>query len=134
VRLAFVAAVGNFGIPAILGLPVNYLTLPTLIYRRLTSFGPAIINDAAALSLLVAAVAGVGVLASAWALGRRGVGAADRERRRSFGARADTERLEAPQGRRGRPHHAGPVHRRGGLAGRHRLGPRARGTRRIRLY
>ena len=28
--LAFVAALGNFGIPALLGLPVNYLTLPTL--------------------------------------------------------------------------------------------------------
>jgi iron(III) transport system permease protein len=69
--LAFVAAVGNFGIPALLGLPVNYLTLPTLIYRRLTSFGPSIIADAAALSLLVALVAGAGVLASAWALRSR---------------------------------------------------------------
>ena len=31
--LAFVSAIGNFGIPALLGLRVNYLTLPTLIYR-----------------------------------------------------------------------------------------------------
>jgi len=37
--LVFVAGVGNFGIPALLGLPANYLTLPTLIYRQLTSFG-----------------------------------------------------------------------------------------------
>ena len=66
--LAFVAAVGNFGIPALLGMPANYLTLPTLIYRRLTSFGPSIIADAAALSLAVAALAGAGVLLAALAL------------------------------------------------------------------
>jgi len=62
--LAFVAGIGNFGIPALLGLPVNYLTLPTLIYRRLSSFGPASLPDAAALSLLVALVAGLGIVAS----------------------------------------------------------------------
>lgn len=61
--LAFVAGVGNFGIPALLGLPVNYLTLPTLIYRRLSSFGPAGLPDAAALSILVALVAGLGIAA-----------------------------------------------------------------------
>lgn len=66
--LAFVAGIGNFGIPALLGMPVNYLTLPTLIYRRLSSFGPSIIGDAAALSMLVAALAGAGVLASVLAL------------------------------------------------------------------
>jgi iron(III) transport system permease protein len=68
--LAFVAGVGNFGIPALLGLPVNYLTLPTLIYRRLTSYGPSIIGDAAALSLLVALVAGAGVLLAGLAMRR----------------------------------------------------------------
>jgi iron(III) transport system permease protein len=67
--LAFVAGVGNFGIPALLGLPANYITLPTLIYRELTSFGPAGIADAAALSLSVALIAGAGVLAIT-ALGR----------------------------------------------------------------
>ena len=67
--LVFVAGVGNFGIPALLGLPANYLTLPTLIYRELTSFGPAGIADAAALSLSVALIAGAGVLAIT-ALGR----------------------------------------------------------------
>lgn len=61
--LAFVAGIGNFGIPALLGLPVNYLTLPTLIYRRLSSFGPAELPEAAALSVLVALVAGLGILA-----------------------------------------------------------------------
>lgn len=69
--IAFVAGIGNFGIPALLGLPVNYLTLPTLIYRRLSSFGPAGLPDAAALSLLVALVAGLGILAGMLA-GRRG--------------------------------------------------------------
>lgn len=70
--IAFVAGVGNFGIPALLGLPVNYLTLPTLIYRRLSSFGPAGLSDAAALSLLVGLVAGLGVLASIVATRREG--------------------------------------------------------------
>ncbi len=70
--LAFVAGIGNFGIPALLGLPVNYLTLPTLIYRRLSSFGPAGLREAAALSLLVALVAGLGILASVMALRRQG--------------------------------------------------------------
>lgn len=61
--LAFVAGIGNFGIPALLGLPVNYLTLPTLIYRRLSSFGPAGLPDAAALSILVGLVAALGIAA-----------------------------------------------------------------------
>jgi iron(III) transport system permease protein len=61
--LVFVAGVGNFGIPALLGLPANYITLPTLIYRQLVSFGPSGIVDAAALSTSVAVIAGAGVLA-----------------------------------------------------------------------
>ncbi|MBB3809969.1 iron(III) transport system permease protein [Pseudochelatococcus contaminans] len=72
--LTFVAAVGNFGIPALLGVPVNYLTLPTLIYRRMVSFGPSVIADAAALSLLVALIAGAGVALAAWWLKRAGAG------------------------------------------------------------
>ncbi len=71
--LAFVAGAGNFGIPALLGLPVNYLTLPTLIYRRLSSFGPQVIGDVAALGVLVAAVAGVCVLVSSLILRREAV-------------------------------------------------------------
>jgi iron(III) transport system permease protein len=61
--VAFVAGIGNFGIPALLGLPVNYLTLPTLIYRRLSSFGPESLPDVAALAVLVGAVATLGILA-----------------------------------------------------------------------
>jgi iron(III) transport system permease protein len=62
--LAFVAGIGNFGIPALLGAPVNYLTLPVLIYRRLSSFGTDMIGDVSALGLLVAAIAIVCVAAS----------------------------------------------------------------------
>ena len=61
--LVFVAGVGNFGIPALLGLPANFITLPTLIYRQLVSFGPTGIAEAAALSMSVAVIAGIGVLA-----------------------------------------------------------------------
>jgi iron(III) transport system permease protein len=71
--LVFVAGVGNFGIPALLGLPANYITLPVLIYRQLTSFGPTGIADAAALSMSVALIAGAGVLAIT-ALGRSDAG------------------------------------------------------------
>src|SRR5882672_5235350 len=71
--LVFVAGVGNFGIPALLGLPANYITLPTLIYRQLTSFGPTGIADAASLSMSVAVIAGAGVLAIT-ALGRSDAG------------------------------------------------------------
>jgi iron(III) transport system permease protein len=66
--IVFVAAIGNFGIPALLGLPVNYTTLPTLIYRQFTSFGPSALADAAALSVLVAFLAGAGVVAAAFVL------------------------------------------------------------------
>jgi iron(III) transport system permease protein len=71
--LVFVAGVGNFGIPALLGLPGRYVTLPTLIYRQLASFGPSGIADAAALSVTVAMVAGAGVLASVMVFGRTAV-------------------------------------------------------------
>ena len=63
--VAFVAGVGNFGIPALLGMPVNYLTLPTLIYRRLSSFGPSSLGETAALAVLVGAVAALGIVAGA---------------------------------------------------------------------
>ncbi|MCG6115283.1 MAG: iron ABC transporter permease [Mesorhizobium sp.] len=73
VLLAFVAGVGNFGIPALLGLPVGVTTLPTTIYRQLASFGRGAINDAALISLLIALIAGIAVLASAWLTARRTV-------------------------------------------------------------
>jgi iron(III) transport system permease protein len=69
--LAFVSAVGNFGIPALLGIPARYMTLPTLIYQRLANFGPRVIAETAALSLLVGAIAFAGVLVQSWLLRRR---------------------------------------------------------------
>ena len=65
--LAFVSGVGDFGVPALLGLPVNYLTLTTLIYQQLSSFGPSVLPQVAALSMLIGviALAGVGLQALA---------------------------------------------------------------------
>ncbi|MBU4529957.1 MAG: iron ABC transporter permease [Hoeflea sp.] len=68
--LVFVAGTGNFGIPALLGLPVGYVTLPTLLFRKLASFGPGAINDAAAISVLIAAIACTGVIAAGLVLAR----------------------------------------------------------------
>lgn len=70
--LCFVSAVGNFGIPALLGIPENYLTLPTLIYQRLASFGTGMIPRVATLAVLVGLIAGVGTLLSAFVLSRYG--------------------------------------------------------------
>lgn len=78
--LAFVAGVGNFGIPALMGMPVNYLTLPTLIYRRLTSFGPSVLSDMAALALMVALIAGIGTILGALLM-RKTIGKVDLEQR-----------------------------------------------------
>lgn len=60
--LAFVSALGNFGIPALLGIPGRYITLPVLIWQRLSSFGPSMLGDVAVLSALMAFVAIVVVL------------------------------------------------------------------------
>lgn len=68
--LCFVSAVGNFGIPALLGMPQNYLTLPTLIYQRLASFGTGMIPRVASLAVLVSFIAGIGTLLSAMILSR----------------------------------------------------------------
>ncbi len=57
--LAFLAAAGNFGITALLGIPGRFSTLPTLIYQRVTSFATGGLGHAAALALLLAVVAAV---------------------------------------------------------------------------
>ncbi|MEC9346901.1 MAG: iron ABC transporter permease [Pseudomonadota bacterium] len=68
--LSFVSALGNFGIPALLGIPQSYYVLPTLIYRRLASFGPSVIADAAVLALLIGLIGVIALLAQSW-LSRR---------------------------------------------------------------
>lgn len=55
--LAFVSALGNFGIPALLGIPARYTTLPVLMWQRLASFGPSVLTDVAVIAALLAAVA-----------------------------------------------------------------------------
>lgn len=60
--LAFVSALGNFGIPALLGIPARYTTLPVLIWQRLASFGPSVLTDMAVIASLVAVIAVAAVL------------------------------------------------------------------------
>lgn len=60
--LAFLAAAGNFGITALLGIPGRFITLPTLIYQRVTSFASGGLGHAAALALLLALVASAALL------------------------------------------------------------------------
>lgn len=55
--LAFVAALGNFGINALIGIPARYTTLPVLVWRRLASFGPDILPNVAVISVILAVVA-----------------------------------------------------------------------------
>ncbi|MBN9887315.1 ABC transporter permease [Salipiger abyssi] len=85
--LAFVSAIGNFGIQAMLGIPARVSTLITLIYRRLSSYGPSALNDMALLALLLAGLTVCGMAVTAW-LGRRGdqrVDAAQRPPRMALG-------------------------------------------------
>ena len=55
--LAFVSALGNFGIPAILGITARYATLPVIVWRRLAAFGPDILQCVAAIAILLAFIA-----------------------------------------------------------------------------
>jgi iron(III) transport system permease protein len=62
VALCFVSCLGNFGIPALLGIPGNYLVLPTLIYQRLAGLGPGVLSEVAVLSLLIGFIAVIGII------------------------------------------------------------------------
>jgi iron(III) transport system permease protein len=55
--LAFVSALGNFGIPAMIGIPISYLVLPTLIYQHMANFGNGVLHEVASLSILMAILA-----------------------------------------------------------------------------
>ncbi|TGN61904.1 iron ABC transporter permease [Paracoccus liaowanqingii] len=55
--LAFTAAVGNFGIPALLGIPGRVPMLTTLIYQRLNGFGPSVAGQVAVLALILTLIA-----------------------------------------------------------------------------
>jgi iron(III) transport system permease protein len=60
--LAFVTSIGNFGIPALLGIPGRYSVLTTLIYQRLQGFGPRVLGEVAALALILAMLATIALL------------------------------------------------------------------------
>ncbi|WP_377297828.1 ABC transporter permease [Rhizobium sp. SGZ-381] len=60
--MAFVSGVGNFGIPAILGIPASIYTLPTLIYAKFASFGPSTFGDISILSGFIALLSVAGLL------------------------------------------------------------------------
>jgi iron(III) transport system permease protein len=59
--LAALAAMGNFGTTAMLGLPARYQVLSVVVFSRLSALGPNGLADAAGLSVLLALLAG-GVL------------------------------------------------------------------------
>lgn len=69
--IAFVSGVGNFGIPAILGIPAGISVLPTLIYTRLASFGSGTFGEIALISSLIAAIAAMGLILQQRALAGR---------------------------------------------------------------
>lgn len=69
--LAFVSALGNFGVPALLGIPGRYVTLPVLMWQRLASSGPSVLADMAVLAVLIGGMAVVAVRAQMHLL-RRG--------------------------------------------------------------
>lgn len=60
--IAFVSALGNFGIPAMLGIPASYYVLPTLIYQHMAGFGQEVLSEVAVLSMMIGALALAGVL------------------------------------------------------------------------
>ena len=71
--LAFIAALGNFGINAIIGVPARYTTLPVLLWQRLSSFGPAVLDDVATIAVILALLA-LAIVALSNALARRADG------------------------------------------------------------
>ncbi|MED1438815.1 iron ABC transporter permease [Aeribacillus composti] len=68
--LAFLSNLDNFGIPAFLGIPANIRVLSTYIYEEVVGFGPAAFARAAVLSILLGAIALIG-LSIQWLLLRR---------------------------------------------------------------
>ncbi len=69
--IAFVSAAGNFGIQAMLGIPARIPTLITLIFQRLSDYGPSVLADAAAISLGLAVIAICGLGLQGWLIKRR---------------------------------------------------------------
>jgi iron(III) transport system permease protein len=62
IAITFVTALGNFGIPAMLGIPAGYVTLPTLVYQKLAGLGTSVLAEVSVLAMLIGAVAVVGIM------------------------------------------------------------------------
>ncbi len=62
IAITFVTALGNFGIPAMLGIPAGYVTLPTLGYQKLAGLGTSVLAEVSVLAMLIGAVAVVGIM------------------------------------------------------------------------
>ena len=60
--ITFVTALGNFGIPAMLGIPAGNATLPTLVYQKLAGMGTSVLAEVSILAMLIGAVAVTGIL------------------------------------------------------------------------
>ncbi|SEP73730.1 iron(III) transport system permease protein [Faunimonas pinastri] len=68
--LAFVSSIGNFGVPALLAIPARYPMITTLIYQRLSGFGPDALGSVAALALILSVLAAAGLTVRAFAARR----------------------------------------------------------------
>jgi len=60
--ITFVTALGNFGIPAMLGIPAGYVTLPTLVYQKLAGLGTSVLAEVSVLAMLIGVVAVAGIM------------------------------------------------------------------------
>ena len=59
--ISFVSCTGNFGIPAILGIPASIFTLPTLIFSKFTAFTGRTFGEVALLSAIIALISVAGL-------------------------------------------------------------------------
>ncbi|MDM9621059.1 iron ABC transporter permease [Rhizobium sp. S96] len=59
--ISFVSCTGNFGIPAILGIPASIYTLPTLIFTKFSAFTSRTFGDVALLSAIIAIISVTGL-------------------------------------------------------------------------
>jgi iron(III) transport system permease protein len=60
--ISFVSCTGNFGIPAILGIPASIFTLPTLIFTKFSAFTSRTFGDVALLSAIIAIISVAGLM------------------------------------------------------------------------
>lgn len=69
--IAFVSCIGNFGIPAILGIPASIYTLATLVFTKFAAFTDRTFGEVALISGIIALISVAGLAAQERALGGR---------------------------------------------------------------